>query len=249
MLFGRSRVESDRWVAFRSHYAGVAESSLELESASFSCFAAQAGCGPGRFESAGFLATHVSQVCRHPNGDSRTRQAFAGGAGGLLAQILWRRSLASASAAGGTVNWMQQRRKVGRDQFTRLSRVAMAEVVPSPPRRWSAEEWATLCWGHWPRDMDNKWPCSSRVTAAPIGVPATRMRHCLTKPSSTTSCSGLPHRRLDTVAVHGTGIATVRRTRGRLPHNRPPGRWPRRRQSRACSRTWARSRAGRAGRR
>jgi hypothetical protein len=52
---------------------------------------------------------------------------------------------------------MQQERKVGRDQFTRLTRVAMAEVVPSPPRRWSDEEWATICWGHWPRDMDDKW--------------------------------------------------------------------------------------------
>jgi hypothetical protein len=52
---------------------------------------------------------------------------------------------------------MRQERKVGRDQFTRLTRVAMAEVVPSPPRRWSDEEWATICWGHWPRDMDDKW--------------------------------------------------------------------------------------------
>jgi len=47
MLFGRSRVESDRWVAFRSHYAGVAESSLELASASFSCFCSSGGVRAG----------------------------------------------------------------------------------------------------------------------------------------------------------------------------------------------------------
>jgi hypothetical protein len=45
----------------------------------------------------------------------------------------------------------------GRDQFTGLTPVTLPEVVPPPPRRWSAEEWATIRRGHRACDMDDRW--------------------------------------------------------------------------------------------
>src|SRR5215831_15447474 len=52
---------------------------------------------------------------------------------------------------------MQEEPVVRRDQFPRLAPVALPEVVPSPPRRWSDEEWDAICRGHRARDMDDKW--------------------------------------------------------------------------------------------
>lgn len=52
---------------------------------------------------------------------------------------------------------MQDESVVGREQFTRLTPVTAPEVVPPPPRLWSDAEWATICRGHRPRDMDDKW--------------------------------------------------------------------------------------------
>jgi hypothetical protein len=67
------------------------------------------------------------------------------------------RSLSPVSAAADTVNGMQEEQKVRRDQFTRLTRVAIPEVVPPPPRRWADQEWVTIGQGHRARDMDDKW--------------------------------------------------------------------------------------------
>jgi hypothetical protein len=52
---------------------------------------------------------------------------------------------------------MQEQPMIRRDQFTRLTPVAMPEAVPPPPRRWSEGEWATIRQGHQPRDMDDRW--------------------------------------------------------------------------------------------
>ena len=52
---------------------------------------------------------------------------------------------------------VQQEPPVSRDQFNRLTPVALPEAVPPPPRAWTDADWAVICRGHRSRDMDDKW--------------------------------------------------------------------------------------------
>jgi hypothetical protein len=47
--------------------------------------------------------------------------------------------------------------RVARGDFRCLTPLAVAEVIPPPPRIWTSEDWAIICRGHKSADMDDRW--------------------------------------------------------------------------------------------
>lgn len=52
---------------------------------------------------------------------------------------------------------MNDATRLTRDDFRRLTPVAMAETIPPPDHVWSDEDWRVIEQGHKSADMDDKW--------------------------------------------------------------------------------------------